>query len=511
MALSADQVYLLNTLTYISKDGAYSAKSGQSVEAFVNNILNNPSVANQLSDDFMSADQIRTACEKIQSDPALCEMTIAHASRTQGRADRLIFVTPDKGEGSQAVVALEGTMGAKEWADDAYGAGPTDAYGTSDGVSTPCQETDMAWFESSDIQGILSGCDKVTISGHSKGGNKAKYITVLDQNGVIDECISFDGQGFSDEFIRKYEDQIRQNQDKVTNYNNADDYVNILLNDFGQTYFIKGDKVSNFLQNHSLFTLNHSLPMRDHITQQNPMLAEADVLINGYLRTLSPEDKAIFAKIFGEILVLTVGGTGVEKEMALEDLKAYLGEFGLDNIAKFILYLVAYASRELTEALLKWIRSVFPGLAPWIDWLISQVDQRSGLPDGADLKVEGANRIRIDTQQLTNLATQLRALSSAVGSCASDVNRCASMCEDFDLDVKIGLAISLVFSKGLAGLLSGTPAQVLRGIDKDLRRLSDDVAELNSRINRVAEVFEENERAIISSIPATEGVASPWS
>lgn len=76
----------------------------------------------------------------------------------------------------------------------------------------------------------------VTVTGHSKGGNKAKYITVLDSS--VDRCVSFDGQGFSDEFMTEYQEQISQNQNKIENHNVDYDYVNLLLNDVGnKTYY----------------------------------------------------------------------------------------------------------------------------------------------------------------------------------------------------------------------------------------------------------------------------------
>ena len=139
MALSADQIFLLNTLTYISREKVYDAQPGDNVGDYVRNVLNNEQLIESISDPFMSPEQIRNACEQIASDPQLTSMTIASATRTPGGADRLIFVTADH---SQAVVAMEGTMGAAEWYDDAVGGAPTDTF---DGVSTPHQKADLDW------------------------------------------------------------------------------------------------------------------------------------------------------------------------------------------------------------------------------------------------------------------------------------------------------------------------------------------------------------------------------
>lgn len=506
MALTADQVYLLNTITYMSEPGLHTATEGMDVGSYVNAILNNRSLREQMAEkDFMTADQLLTVCQQIKNDPALCEMTIAHASRTEGGADRLIFVSPDS---QQAVIALEGTVGACEWRDDAYGAGETTAYGTRDGVSTPGQETEMDWFQSPEVQSALEGCDHVTISGHSKGGNKAKYLTLLDESGVIDECISFDGQGFSDEFIQHYEDQIRANQDKIVNYNNENDYVNILLNDVGEKHYIEGEHVDNPMAHHSLFTMRHSIPMSEHEAHQSELMREADQLFNSYLRTLSSEDKVLFGKMLGELLAATVGGDGWEAAGNL--LEILLGEGGLGLFKDFLEYAFAYASAELAEALLKYLREKFPELAPWLDALIAKIEKKEGMPDGSDLRVSGADVIRIDTAYLNSISSQLRSLGSTVSSYAGSVNRCATMCDDFNIFIKMGLRLSLVFSKGLAGILDGTPAQVLRGLDKDMRKLSDDVAQLSANLLKAAEAFEQNEKDIIAAMPSTEGIISPW-
>ena len=42
----------------------------------------------------------------------------------------------------------------------------------------------------------------VTVTGHSKGGNAAQYVTVFRDS--VDRCISFDGQGFSERFMRRH-------------------------------------------------------------------------------------------------------------------------------------------------------------------------------------------------------------------------------------------------------------------------------------------------------------------
>jgi len=502
MALSADQVFLLNTLTYMSKDGVYSATSGDQVGDFVQTLINSPSLRDSLADPFMTSDQILAACQQIAGDPTLSSMTIAHASRTDGGADRLVFVAPEGSTDSQAVIALEGTTGANEWRDDAYGAANTDC---ADHVSTAHQEADLKWFQSDDVQGILDSCDTVTVSGHSKGGNKAKYITVMDDR--VDECISFDGQGFSDEFMNEYAPDISKNQHKIQNYNNADDYVSILLNDIGDTHYIEGTPVDNPMENHSLFTLTNSIPMSEHTTEQNQLLNELDQCLNGFLRTLNPEDTLLFAELIGEILALTLGGDG-SISTVLEVL-SLTRELGFDKLGDLLRYIFTYAGYELAEALLHLLKEHCPWLADWLDDLIKHVQRKGSLPDGNDLTVS-ADRIKMDTMNLTSVAIQLSRIYTALSDCIGSVNRCATLCDDFNISVNLSFTISMVLAHGISGILSGTPAHVLKGLSRDLRELAKEVEKLSGSVKKAATSFEENEERIVSFLPDFVGAPGSW-
>ncbi len=46
----------------------------------------------------------------------------------------------------------------------------------------------------------------------------------------VDRCVSFDGQGFSNEFCEKYKEEIEKNSYKITSISAYTDPVNALLN-----------------------------------------------------------------------------------------------------------------------------------------------------------------------------------------------------------------------------------------------------------------------------------------
>ncbi len=77
----------------------------------------------------------------------------------------------------------------------------------------------------------------ITVSGHSAGGNQAQYVTVAykrsenyDANNDITKCVSFDGQGFSDEFLEKYKKEISLCAGKITSYCPTTSIVGAMMN-----------------------------------------------------------------------------------------------------------------------------------------------------------------------------------------------------------------------------------------------------------------------------------------
>ena len=108
-----------------------------------------------------------------------------------------IFVNEEMKE---AVVAYRGTAAA-EWTDDFLGANQIDSLQQINAL-----EWYKAVYEKHNLKNYY-----VTVIGHSKGGNKAKYITIL--NNTVDRCVSFDGQGFSDKFMDYYKKEIVERQD----------------------------------------------------------------------------------------------------------------------------------------------------------------------------------------------------------------------------------------------------------------------------------------------------------
>lgn len=121
----------------------------------------------------------------------------------------LLFEDPDNPE--HAIVAFKGTTGGDEWKDNAEGLNRAD---------TEAQLKAKAYIES-------LGYDSITVTGHSKGGNKAMYVAITCSK--VDRCVAYDGQGFSKEFLDKYSVEVQNRASLIKNFSLSNDYVHILM------------------------------------------------------------------------------------------------------------------------------------------------------------------------------------------------------------------------------------------------------------------------------------------
>lgn len=334
--LSTEQVLLLENLMYMGADDSPLPKikdcEGKSIESILSMVDVNSIPDDASCGSYMTGKDWKDLVNAIKNDPELCKMTVAatHVDHSDGGGGGVsaVFTNPDTKE---AVVAFRGTA-QNEWKDNFVGGATTD---------TPQQQNALDWYQ--EVYEELGLDDSyVTVTGHSKGGNKAKYITLLDNS--VDRCVSFDGQGFSDEFMEKYEDQIAQNQHKIENNNVDYDYVNLLLNDVGNTTYYKGYDYGEggVLEAHCPNTFfkydeNGNPIMNVSPTGQSAEMKAMDEFLNSYLRSLSPSEKAEALELIG---TLVQGGFGGEMDGELFDI--LMDPDNQDMAAHLVAYLIEY-------------------------------------------------------------------------------------------------------------------------------------------------------------------------
>ena len=233
-----------------------------------------------------------------------CVIREPHFDQAYGGGGGLscVFISESTNE---AIVAFRGTA-SEEWLDDFVGANQIDSLQ---------QINALEWYKAVYEKLELEKYD-VTVIGHSKGGNKAKYITIL--NDTVKRCVSFDGQGFSDKFIENYKKEILERQGVIENHNVDFDYVNILLNDIGEkTYYVGFDYgKGGFSESHCPNTFfnfkeNGKYSLEVNPNGQRPEMQILDQFINSLIRSnVSEKEKTETTEFVGALVgkAFTIGG-----------------------------------------------------------------------------------------------------------------------------------------------------------------------------------------------------------
>lgn len=240
MSLSDNQMMLLEQVTYI--DDRLLGKLGITLNdkkdiISVINSLSDKDIEAMLVDDsnkYIGNEKIGTitlqewaeTLKALKGDPDIMSLKCTSYS------DRVYAYCFEDSSG-QAYVTFKGTTGPREWKDDAEGLYLAD---------TPCQQEALDYIDSLPYSNI-------SVVGHSKGGNKAMYVTILSDK--VNRCVSMDGEGFSKEFMDKYWAEIQNKGNLIHCYNYKRDYVNILLNPIPGADIRFGDGENTGAENHN--------------------------------------------------------------------------------------------------------------------------------------------------------------------------------------------------------------------------------------------------------------------
>ena len=171
-------------------------------------------------------DQLADIMNEMKSSEAIMNLTINSSINDGIRG--ACFVNDSTNE---AVVAFRGTGGE-------YSQWKSNFYAMSE-VSVKEQEQAARFVES-----VANNYDRITTTGHSKGGNLAMYATVV-LGGLVDRCVSYSGQGFSKQFITEYAGQIAENSSRITSIGSYVDPINALMHSVaGRNMYVNtGDSI----------------------------------------------------------------------------------------------------------------------------------------------------------------------------------------------------------------------------------------------------------------------------
>lgn len=152
----------------------------------------------------------------VRENPDLAGLRLGDVDVYRGGGNQAAaFIFTDNQGHDMPYVVFRGTHGPVEWGDNVRGVSHVD---------TEQQLHALEYVEF--VYAKYGRC--VTTAGHSKGGNKTAYTSLL--SGHVCRGVVFDGQGFSQSFLRKYKDEIEGNKGKLAGYALSGDYVHSLLN-----------------------------------------------------------------------------------------------------------------------------------------------------------------------------------------------------------------------------------------------------------------------------------------
>ncbi|WP_410771580.1 Mbeg1-like protein [Fontibacillus sp. BL9] len=340
--LTHSQIILLYNLIYLDN---VAEQNGKTVGVIINNLLKGElDKSIEINDDGVSVypgqmerEEWIAVLEAIQKDSQLMSLIVENGDPGitrdkngqpvwDGKNNRILqksarmatFVSPD---GKEATVVFRGTAGDYEWHDNGTGGYLSD---------TEMQKAALEYVEKLDY-------DKITVTGHSKGGSKAQYVAILSDK--VYRAVSLDGQGYSKEFTEKYKDEIKENAHKITSISAEYDFVNVLLHTIAEkVIYIDTEKQEELIQNHKPnIVLNELGQLRDPVNQTAFAKTVNDLTI--YLSENMEEPDRSYV-IDGLIAMLEEGDQGFLKESdeqmekSKELLYPYVKEYILQKLSE---------------------------------------------------------------------------------------------------------------------------------------------------------------------------------
>lgn len=303
LKLTAEQQAILVNVLYFVE--AYDVQD--------NGLVTLKKLLKEVDKSLLNENDIR-AYEKIKkivmSDTYLQNLTIWHQSKVMGYDMQGLNAAVFKDGNNNAFVVFRGT-GNAEWLDNGYGLS-----GLPEHLHTTQQKEALEYFDK--VVEMLGKDVSITVTGHSKGGNKAQYVTINSQyRDRITACFNFDGQGFSPEAIESFKskhgaESYQEAVNKMYGFNTQNDYVNVL-----GTTVIPEDHLYYF-ENVIGSGLNY---FEDHF---------ADAFLNDDGTFLDPVEQGVFSKfvqnVSDELMSRSPNERAPATNTVMSILQTFMGE-----------------------------------------------------------------------------------------------------------------------------------------------------------------------------------------
>jgi len=330
--LGYNELLVLNTI--IGYDIKFT--NGKTVADLIKDIEFNPRGVTMTTEE--SAAFIKAAKACVERNEEFGNYTIVNSvERVSGEVAPIVTFA----NGNDAVVAFWGTTGPDEWYDNVM-AGHTSIEGSE------FQNVALKYINETSLR-----YDNITVTGHSKGGNKAQYVALM--NDAVDRCVAFDGQGFSKAFIDEHADLIKSRQDIITLISSDHDIVNALLYEVAGTLIyvdsseVPRDYLTNFFYYHKpdiLLDENGNLYNYDGVEP-----ASIVKFVNQYSEYMSSiEDEDTRKKVFAFVAEMAKIGLNDNDSERFDKIFAELLSFeNTEAIAGFLAYTFEFAESNNLE------------------------------------------------------------------------------------------------------------------------------------------------------------------
>lgn len=309
MSLSPDELAQLNTLIYQQGlSNAYDASNAKDMKSLLTYMKDHAGESGQ-HDQYISDVQYKALINHALQEPEVANLRVKDLTQpgTNGQTSRNMTLVNDKT--SDMYIVFKGTEGSTgEWGDNFKGLYESD---------TPDQKAANDY-----VNKMAEGGDyHITVSGHSKGGNKAMYTAVTNPN--VDECYSFDGQGFGSDFMNKYTSQIAANRAHIHAYNYEGDFVSALLYSIaGDVNFTRSGRDPEFRpENHAPMSLFSN--SKDFKLDTSGEASDYWKTINNFSIWIMNNVPANQQKAVADLLGLCINDSGKAKEYIQQDPDAF--------------------------------------------------------------------------------------------------------------------------------------------------------------------------------------------
>lgn len=185
--------------------------------------------------------RVKVISAAVRLDPRLADSRIGNLTVSKSGMTACTFTNQD----GSVFVAFKGT-GKGEWIDNGeglsgipeentykfYDGNPMELYGETTRLdyATDQQVEALDFFYGTLERNGWNKNSNITVSGHSKGGNKAQFVAI--HSDLVTDCYSFNGQGFSPEalayFKTRFGERFETRRQKIYSFSSDNDYINVL-------------------------------------------------------------------------------------------------------------------------------------------------------------------------------------------------------------------------------------------------------------------------------------------